>query len=289
MNRKEEVSKLIELITPLYNEYKQNRRELSAIESLELMWVIGDILKNFIKEMNIAPHHLYRMVYGKSESSENIAQKSWITREFQGRCYRIRNIFPEKDEIRNDLPSLQAFTLFREAMPFFDNEKYKMQGIERDYLLKLLNSSQDNKSIKKQIDRLKKERIGIKNPRTQRLEELEEEKQLFISFYNFIFDLLEKNPNEIKISLKKSCIEKKDVQFLAQNTNALSQDGLEFKKGSLKSKGKANPWYKYKEMLIKFSKMEDAVVLRRFRRVIPPERIVSLADMLYSLLEKAKL
>jgi hypothetical protein len=47
------------------------------------MWDIGDILKNFINQNDIAPHKLYRIVYGKSDGSENISQKSWVTREFQ--------------------------------------------------------------------------------------------------------------------------------------------------------------------------------------------------------------
>ena len=70
-----------------------------------------------------------------------MTKKSWITREFQDRCYRIRNIFQDKDQIYSELPSLVGFTAFRESMPFFDNKKYKLEGDDRVNLLKLLNSN----------------------------------------------------------------------------------------------------------------------------------------------------
>ncbi len=84
---------LIEQITPLYNNYKRNKKDISAVKALEIMWDIGEILSSYIKKENIAPHTLFWSVYGKSEGIKNIPQKSYITREFQNRCYRIRKIF----------------------------------------------------------------------------------------------------------------------------------------------------------------------------------------------------
>ncbi|MBU0722743.1 hypothetical protein KKH46_00795, partial [Patescibacteria group bacterium] len=173
-----ETNSLIQKITPLYNQYKQQSRTVSGTDALKIMWDIGDILKNFIEENDIAPHALFWRVYGKSEGTKNIVQKSWITREFQNRCHRIRNIFSSKTQIKKELPNLKSFTSFREAMPFFDNKKYKLQGKEKEKLLKLLNSRNDHKFVMKEINKLQKERIGIKNPRTQRLKDLEKEKEI---------------------------------------------------------------------------------------------------------------
>jgi hypothetical protein len=88
---------------------------------------------------------------------------------------------------------LRSFVSFREAMPFFDNDKYKLHGKEREELLELLNSRRPHKTIMKKIDQLQKTKIGIRNPRTQRLKDLEEEKEIFINFYNTYF-----NKNKLK-------------------------------------------------------------------------------------------
>ena len=91
-----DLSNLINSITPLYNIYKENSSILTGTQALEIMWEIGELLNKYIKKNKIKPHALFRDIYGKSENSENIIQKSYITREFQGRCYRIRTIFNSK-------------------------------------------------------------------------------------------------------------------------------------------------------------------------------------------------
>ncbi|MFH1546422.1 MAG: hypothetical protein ABIE14_03530 [Patescibacteria group bacterium] len=278
------IALLIQTITPLYNQYVQNRNIISGTVALEIMWDIGDILKNFIKENKIAPHALFWKVYGKSEGTKNIVQKSYITREFQNRCHRIRNIFQSKSQIKDDLPQLKKFTAFREAMPFFDNQKYKLAGKEKRELLKLLNSKKDQKNILRDIRKLQKEKIGIKNPRTQKLIELEDEKKIFIDFYNFIFQLLKENPNSIIAKLKQNNIDSRYIISLAKNTNALSQDGLKF--FDIKTNMPNSLWRQYEEMIKEFANQKSAVKIRRFRKIIPSERIVRLADMLYELIKK---
>ena len=275
---------LIREVTPLYNRYVRDRSAISGTDALEIMWDIGDILKKFINENSIAPHALFWEVYGKSEGKNNIAQKSYITREFQNRCHRIRNIFSTKAQIRKELPNLKKFTTFREAMPFFDNKKYKLQGKEKEKLLTLLNSDEEYKSIMQEINKLQKEKIGIKNPRTQRLKELEREKDVFISFYNLIYRLRSEAPEKTTLKLKKNNINSRYIATLAKNTNALSQDGLKFTQFSI-SKNIQDPlWIDYGKIIQDFSSHRNAVTTRRFRRVIASERIVRLADMLYSLI-----
>jgi hypothetical protein len=277
------INTIIQNITPLYNEYKKNSKNISGTESLIKMWDIGDILKNFIQENKISPHTLFRKIYGKSESKKDIVQKSYITREFQTRCYRIRNIFLSKEEIIKTFPSLKSFSAFRESMPFFDNKKYKLEGEEKEKLLKTLNSLQENKFIMQKIYKLQKEKIGIKNPRTQRLQDLEKEKKIFIDFYNLTYHLLQKSSEEIKIILHKNSIEKQYIRILAQNTNALSQDGLKFTPFSSMNNVKYPLWKEYENTINYFSSHTKAIEKRRFRRLILPERIVKLADMLYEL------
>lgn len=277
----EKLKSLISDITPIYNKYKQNKAFLTGTEALEIMWEIGDLIKGYVDKHEIAPHKLYRLVYGKSEGSTNIVQKSYIPREFQGRCYRIRKIFDSKDEINKQLPNLKKFTSFREAMPFFDNKKYMLKGKERQQLITLLNSNLQQKEI---IARLPKNRIDVRNPRTQRLHELEGERDRFIEMYNFVYSIHKLK----KYDLIRESIEQIDVEFirnLAKNTAALSRDGLKFFEIPFNDKV-PSPWKEYAKMVNYFIEQKDPKKLRRFRRIIPPERIVRLADMIYALLSK---
>ena len=278
------VGELIQAITPLYNDYRRQRSSLTGLEVVRIMWKAGGILNRFIEENeSLKPGTLFMMVYGKAKGAKNITQRSYITREFQERSYRVRNMFESEKEIEENLSNLKHFTLFHRAMPFFDNKKYKLRGKEKKELLELLNSNREYKFVLKEINKLQKERIGITSTRAQRLEELEGEKRVFIEFYNSIFRLSEKTPKEIASRLKQDFVDPDYITALARNTNALSQDGLRFTEFTIKDEIADPLWKEYAEVIRKFSSQNSAVVTRRFRRIIPPERIVTLADMLYSL------
>ena len=282
-----DINSLIKKITPLYNEYKLKSKSISGTNALLIMWDIGDVIKDYVNQNDVSPNSLYRDVYGNSEGGTNTTKKSWITREFQSRCYRIRNMFEDKNQIYADFPTLVGFTSFRECMPFLENEKYKFKGDEKIKLLKLLNSNKSKSFILKEIRKLQADKIGIKNSRNQRLVDLEFEKTTFIDFYNHIYRLGDKNTEEILADLSKDSIQTELLKTIAKNTSALSTDGLRFfefndeiiKKDILMNK----IWINYINVLKDFRMQPDPKKIRRFRRLIPPERIVKLADMLNNL------
>lgn len=271
------IQELIKEISPLYNSYKKFSKDISGTEALQIIWEIGDILKKKIKKSNIAPHNLYRKIYGKSEGKENVTQKSYITRDFLSRSYRVRNIFENKSEIKKYLPNLKRFRLFSQAMPFIDNPKYSFEGKEKNDLFNLLNSDKSYKEIITKVYRLQKEKIGIQNPRDQKLNELEPQKQIFINFYNYLFNLIKNNTYE---DLKKeiSSFDNSIIIKLSSNTSALSQEGLRFLE--IPKILLNHQWSNYIGFLNNFSKQTNAKERRRFRRLISPERIVKLAEML---------
>lgn len=274
---------LIEEMTPLYNMYKTNGADMTASQSMKLMWDIGNLIRNFVESNNIAPHNLYRQIYGKGEGAFHITRKSWITREFQGRCFRIRNMFENKSEIDQQFPRLGSFTLFRECMPFFDNPKYLLSGKDKDDLLALLNSNKSGKDILSKIRKTQKEKIGITNDRNQRLGDLEKEKQDFISFYNYIFNLLKKPRVEQKVALNKNSITKNFLDALINNTNALTQDGLANTTLPQYQGVGDEVWKNYLNLVVFFGQQKDPKNIRRFRRLVPSERIFRVAEMLYTL------
>jgi len=280
------LNNLINNITPLYHKYKQEKKTLSGTDALYVMWDIGELLRQFIKTHNIKPHTLYREIYGKSEGLKNITQRSYIPREFQGRCFRIRRIFNSKETIAKELPHLKKFTCFREAMPFFDNPKYKLDGTARTNLLKLLNSNMDTRDLLKEIESLQEEHIGIKNPRNQKLHQMESERKLFIEFYNYIYELIQLGTYD-KIGAKIAHINTGFISMLAKNTSALSADGLKFFEFEI-PKSAMPIWRDYANVIKMFISQKTPQGKRRFRRLISPARMSRLADMLYALLSEEK-
>ena len=278
------VAQLIERITPLYREYKLNKRDLSPACAIGIMWNIGELLRLYIEEHGIKPHNLFRQIYGKSEGSENLVQKSYIPREFQGRCYRIRRIFAERSAIAEELPKLKSFTCFREAMPFFDNPKYKLDGTERLELLRLLNSNMTAQRILARIRALQSQRIGVRNPRTQRLHEVEQEKEFFVTFYNLIYKLLSIEDYD-SVKNEAESIGPVFIRELARNVQALSDEGFKFFPLDVPDHVHGI-WREFADAIEGLASKASAKKRRRFRRLIPPQRIVRLADMLYALLSE---
>lgn len=281
-----ELKELISEIIPHYNNYRQNRHTLSGTDALLVFWDIGDILKKYIKEKEVAPHTLYRQIYGKSEGGKNVVQKSYITRDLLSRSYRVRNIFLKKDDIKKYFPTLQKYRLFYQAMPFLDNPKYALSGKEKEKLNKLLNSKMSYSAIMKEIHALQNEKIGIKNPRTQQLVRLDDDKLVFAKFYNDVFSAFKIGSyDEARKTL--SFPSEKFVKTLSLNCGAVSADGLMMEKFDI-PKGLGANWATFATVIQKLIADENPKERRRFRRLIPPERMMRLSEMLYALTSAEK-
>jgi len=288
-----DVKKLVADITPLYNQYKKDN-SISGWEVIYLMWKSGDILANFIKEHDVVPNNLYREVYGGSEGSSNIAKKGYISREYLSRCYRIRNMFSGEHEIRTKFPTLKSFNLFREAMPYFDNPKCIATGKDMENILSLLNKQSTNLN---DIRALNKEKLNISNPRNQKLSDLESEKKIFIDFYNIVFKLTHLAGDELRKSLASEKIFKEIILNLAQGTRSIAKDGLKHPELLFHSKNSEHIpnltdainshqaedsiWHRYTSVLFDFFEDSNAKRIRRFRKLIPANRIAKLADYLH--------
>lgn len=278
------IQELVKQITPLYNTYKSNAKEISGKEALKLMWDIGELLREFLSENDIQPHALYREIYGKSEGAENTSKKSYITREFLGRAYRIRLMFKSKSEIDEKFPNLKKFITFREAMPFFDNPKYAFKGSQMNDLLELLNKS-DNRLVFKEIKKLQKKHIGVRNSRSQRLDDLAEEKTIFINFYNYVYSLLNGNNLNVKKELEAYGVTESLIKALSKDTSSLTDDGLLFTNYKYLEKVTDENWMNYINFIKDIRSKTNPKVIRRFRRIIPPIRMINLAEMLLKLIK----
>jgi hypothetical protein len=267
------INKLIDQINPIYNEYRENRSHIAPNLSICLMYDIGDFLNKYLSQNDIKPHNLYRKIYGRSEGSFDNTKKSYITREFLGRCFRIRNMFSDKEEIMSKFPSLGSFTNFRESMPFFDNDKYKFEGDELNKLLSLLNSDLSNKKIHSVIKKLQKDKIGIKNDRKQRLNDYDVYKKSFVDFYNKVY----------KIKLEGEKASESDLYMkLSKNLSAMCSDGIQYTPIEI-PKNIDEIDRDFCEMIDFFTSRKTFVEIRRFRKVIDVNRFSILSEYLYEI------
>jgi hypothetical protein len=96
-----------------------------------------------------------------------------------------------------------------------------------------------------------------------------------------VYTLL-KEPTNDQVSLN-GLPSKDQIRIIANNTNAISQDGLKFNSKKLELDSVEKIWIDYVKLLDEFMLQSNAKIVRRFRRIIPPDRIVRLTDMLFEL------
>lgn len=273
------LKELINNIIPYYNKYKKNQPNLTGAQALEIIWDVGDLIKEYLKDKDIAPRTLYHQVYGKSEGDTDIVQKSYITRDFLDRAYRVRRIFNERKEIKKTFPTLKRYRLFYKSMPFFDEGRFKMVNTDRKKLVELLNSNKTYNEIITEVAKLREKRIGLSMPKDRKLKELESEKKTFIAFYNLLYNQLKEKDYGKTISVLGS-IDSEFIDILSRNTGALASDNLKFTEPQTPD-GLGEEIKEFADLIAKLILRKDAKVRRRFRRLIPPEKMMRLSEMIY--------
>lgn len=256
------IGNLIEKIGPLNNQIRNS----DGLERISLMWEMGDIL---IKEGINKIHPV----------AWEIQRKSYITRDLLSYCYRIKKKWPNKLELQKLFCNVQSYSAFREALPLIENEKFILSEREVESIIKWLN--QENPSVlKKKLILIKQKYINIKNDRRQRLNELQNEVIIFKKFSKHLIDLIKKEDvNELE-KLKKDVGDDRLLK-LSQMCMAISNDNY---KGPSNINTEKLPnivgEFVEKMLPINSAKKEKKA---RFRRLVPVENIIVVADLLNSL------
>ena len=77
------ISKLNKQIFPIYINYKKSKGSKDAVYLLKLWSDIGYYIDCFLKDNpEVSKTKLFRLMYGKSESSDNVGSQGYISREF---------------------------------------------------------------------------------------------------------------------------------------------------------------------------------------------------------------
>lgn len=268
---------LIEKIAPLNNKYRDLvKGHASGTEVLGVMWETGDIILEFLHKFDLKPHNLYWKIYGKAEG----IKVSYITRDFLSYCLRIRSYFKSKAEIKASYPKLSKYSLFREAFPLLENSKFQVTSLEKAEITTMLNSSDDPAKIKSIILNIKSKRIGIKNPRTQKLDEMKPIADSFLGFYIELTRIFKLDDKKGISKLRETC----STDFfhtLSQAISALTQENLFVPKLG----GHTNLADDWKVLTINLEYLFSAQVetRNRFRRLMSPKKLFDFADMIEAL------
>ena len=275
---KQKIFDLIEQITPNNNLYRDLVKHgvESGTRVLVIMWKVGEIIENFIKKHDIKAHNLYWQIYGKAEGLKT----SYITRDFLSYCLRIRKYFQKIEDITNIFPQLQRYSLFREAFPLLENPKYKLSKVEANDLIKILNSANQPQKIKEMILEIKNQRIGIKNTRNQKLNEMKPITDNFVVIHNDLYTLI-KNNEPIKLDSFTTTFQRDYLMKLSQKVAALSQENL-YIPILPDRKDLPDQWIKFINNL-NYLLTTTVETRNRFRRLIPPRRLFELADMILAI------
>jgi len=155
------IGDLIDELAPLNNQMRAaTRSHQPAYVSIELMWDMGEIL--IASEVE----RIHPLAWA-------VAERSYITRDLLSYCFRIRNYFGDRAEIKTRFGQVPVYGIFREAFPLLDNQQFKLDTDGERELIALMVSDRSTKQVKDEIIAMKKRLIGRDNPRTQRLAEVE--------------------------------------------------------------------------------------------------------------------
>lgn len=271
-------NKLNSKIYPIYGKYKESLGKIAPVNSLQYWSKIGKYIDHYLKEnKDISKTKLFRDLYGKSEGADNIGSRGYIAREFLGRAHRLylmenNNII----DIKRDLSKINSISPFREAMPFFDNKKYMFKGKKKKDLLELLNSSRNSSELVDEVRLLQKKYIKKSNPRTQRLSDLKSEVKLFIDSYNSIYeDIKENNFKDYKNE------DSENIILISSYLQCLTAEEFIIPNESIKSFNNQN-LNNIKKIVDHLFEKKHAKVRRRFRRLIPVNRIMQISEYIAS-------
>lgn len=271
------IKNLITEITPYNNKYRLGIKDnLKGTYILEIMWDVGNIMKKY-KIDHV--HNIAWKIYGKSKN----IRRSYITRDFLSYCYRVRRLFKKKSDIRKQFPNLSKYSLFREAFPLLDNPEYNITGKEKKEIITILNSNIPFKKAKELIIKKKRSKKIIKNPRTQRLKELEEQVSNFISLYKELKNLyLEQDINDILTYRKQ--FKDIDLKNISKFCIALSQEGFYFPNIEYQNGELPDLWKNFISSISFFSN-KSVETRNRFRRIVGASKIINMAEMMNSLID----
>jgi len=274
---------LIDDITKSNNVYRDSNQ--APINRVLALWDLGDVL---LKHEVNKPHSYGWKIQDKTNGL--------IKRMTIARAYRIRQIWPKRDYIKKTFGGIKGTSIFIESLPILDSNGQMYKSLSKkvvDELIKnmnILSSTHFKKYIKNFKAKYGQGRIGEENDRERYLKDYINIQYCFLNFYKQLqklilenkFDDIDELKNQIPLEERKAfssfCLaltSKKNIIFYKSFPNNSKTKIFEF------------------QFIFNFFKelLEDSNDVRRarLRRVVPPELLVEMSDMLNSIVSEEKI
>lgn len=274
---------LIDDITKSNNVYRDTNQ--APINKILALWDLGDVL---LKHKVDKPHS-----YGWKIQEQTIGI---IKRMTIARAYRIRQIWPERVYIEKTFGGIKGTSIFIESLPVLDSNGQMYKSLSKKAIdefiknMNILSSTHFNKYIRNFKAKYGQGRIGENNDRERYLKDYVNIQNYFLTFYKQLQKLILENKFDgidelkTKISLEERKAFSNFCLALTSKKNIIF-----YKPFLISSKTKIinfqNIFNFFKELL------EDSNDIRRarLRRVVPPELLVEMSDMLNSIISKEKI
>jgi len=274
---------LIDAITKSNNVYRDSNQ--SPINRVLALWDLGDVL---LKHEVNKPHSYGWKIQDKTNGL--------IKRMTIARAYRIRQIWPKRDNIKKTFGGIKGTSIFIESLPILDSNGQMYKSLSKkavDELIKnmnILSSTHFKKYIKNFKAKYGQGRIGEKNDRERYLKDYVNIQYCFLNFYKQLQKLILENKFDDIDELKNQIPLEERKAFSSFCLALTSKKNIIFYKSfPISSKTKMsnfqNMFNFFKELL------EDSNDIRRarLRRVVPPELLVEMSDMLNSIVSEEKI
>jgi len=277
------LSLLIDAITKSNNVYRDVNQ--APINRILALWDLGDVLLKYKVDK---PHS-----YGWKIQNQT---KGLIKRMTIARAYRIRQIWLERNYVKKTFSGIKGLSAFIESLPILDPNGVMYKSLPKkliDELIKYMNilpAVQFTKYIKNFKAKHKQGRVGENNDRERYLKDYVNIQNCFLTFYKQLqkliledkFDSIDELKSKIPLEERKAfsnfCLaltSKKNIIFYKPFPISSNTKILDFQ----------NMFNFFKEFL------EDSNDIRRarFRRVVAPELLVEMSDMLNSIISREKI
>ena len=281
--RKNNLNLLIDAITKSNNIYRDSNQ--APINRVLALWDLGDVLLKYKVDK---PHSYGWKIQDKTNGL--------IKRMTIARAYRIRQIWPKRDYIKKTFGGIKGTSIFIESLPILDSNGQMYKSLSKkvvDELIKnmnILSSTHFKKYIKNFKAKYGQGRIGEENDRERYLKDYINIQYCFLNFYKQLQKLILENKFDDIDELKNQIPLEERKAFSSFCLALTSKKNIIFYKPfPISSKTKMfnfqNMFNFFKELL------EDSNDIRRarLRRVVPPELLVEMSDMLNSIVSEEKI
>ena len=215
------------------------------------MWEMGRILNIAVENNNYGYDELLRKIYDPHGK-----KMSYITRDLLSYSHRIFLNYASIEVIDEQFKGLTCYTLFREAFPLLTNKDYGLNDKQKQEVIAMITDFSSVVNVQNKLKRMKQAIKPIKNPRTTKIQQYEEEARWLLELRNKVIEYYKRNESldkdfpignklaeELKqvllmIALDKNIEEKIDItkiknrqiKRLAMIANSKTEDKARFRK-----------------------------------------------------------